>query len=185
MAKQFPSIQENHREFIFQQKMFFSASAASEGRVNVSPKGLDTFRYLGPNEVAYLDLTGSGNETAAHIKNSENSRLTLMFCAFEDPPMILRLYGKGNVFLKGTQKFEEMKNLFPELPGSRQIIHMDVELVQTSCGYGVPLFDFKGQRSTLIKWAETKGPKGLQAYQLEKNTLSIDGYPTGFKIHQT
>jgi hypothetical protein len=182
MAKQFPSIQENHLEFILKQKMFFSASAAPDGRVNVSPKGLNTFRHLGPNEVAYLDLTGSGNETAAHLIASTDHRLTIMFCAFEDPPVILRLYGHAVAYLRGSEEYQKMLSHFEELPGARQIIHLKIDLVQTSCGYGVPLYEYQGQRPTLIKWAEAKGKAGLNSYRDEKNKLSIDGFPTGWKV---
>ena len=181
MAKQFSSIQENQRDFILNQKMFFTASAAPHGRVNVSPKGLDTFRYINPNEVAYLDLTGSGNETAAHLKASPDQRLTIMFCAFEDPPVILRLYGQGKVISSESTQYQELSQLFEAIPGARQIIHLKIDLVQTSCGYGVPLYEYQGQRPTLIKWAEAKGPGGLDAYRAEKNLFSIDGFPTGLK----
>lgn len=178
MAKQFARIEETHRAFIMRQRVFFTASAAAEGRVNVSPKGLDTLRVLDANRIAYLDLTGSGNETAAHL--AATGRLTLMFCAFEGPPMILRLYGQGRVLRKGSAGYAELLPEFgPELPGSRQIIVLDVDLVQTSCGYAVPLLEYRGDRPGLIRWAEAKGQDGIEAYWREWNTRSIDGLPTG------
>lgn len=177
MAKQFERIGDEHRTFILRQKMFFVASAAADGRVNVSPKGLDTLRLFGANEVAYLDLTGSGNETAAHLKAT--GRLTLMFCAFEGPPVILRLYGSGRVLRRGSDGYMALVDRFEELPGARQIVVQTVDLVQTSCGYGVPLMDFKAHRGSLIRWAEAKGEDGVEAYWREKNLRSIDGLPTG------
>jgi hypothetical protein len=178
MAKQFARMEEAHQAFIRRQKVFFTASAAAEGRVNVSPKGLDTLRILDPNRVAYLDLTGSGNETSAHL--AATGRLTLMFCAFEGPPMILRLYGRGCVLHRGTEGYAELLSEFgPELPGARQIVVLDVDLVQTSCGYAVPLLEYRRDRPNLIRWAEAKGPEGIEAYWREKNIRSIDGLPTG------
>jgi Pyridoxamine 5'-phosphate oxidase len=179
MAKQFDRITEAHRAFILRQKVFFTASAAGEGRVNLSPKGLDTLRLLGANELAYLDLTGSGNETAAHLQAT--GRLTLMFCAFEGPPMILRLYGRGRVLRRGTSAYAGLIGRFEELPGARQIVALDIELVQTSCGYGVPLYEFKGDRPSLARWAESKGEEGLERYRREHNRESIDGLPTGLE----
>lgn len=177
MAKQFSKIEDAQRAFILRQKIFFTGSAAAEGRVNVSPKGMDTLRVLGPNRVAYLDLTGSGNETSAHLLAS--GRLTLMFCAFEGPPMILRLYGQGHALQRGTSGYAELLPQFgSEPPGARQIVVLDVDLVQTSCGYGVPLYDHRGNRESLIRWAEAKGEAGLEAYRREKNSRSIDGLPT-------
>jgi predicted pyridoxine 5'-phosphate oxidase superfamily flavin-nucleotide-binding protein len=172
MGKTFDAIGDDHREFMESQQMFFVASAplSADGHVNVSPKGLDTFRILGTNRVAYLDLTGSGNETAAHLL--ENGRITLLFCAFHGSPKILRLYGKGRTIPIG-----EHASLFPEIPGARQIVEVTVERVQTSCGYGVPVFSFEHQRDTLVRWAEAKGDEGLDAYRRQKNATSIDGLP--------
>jgi hypothetical protein len=179
LAKQYPRIEDAHRAFILRQKMFFTASAVAEGRVNLSPKGLDALRVLGDDRVAYLDLTGSGNETSAHIE--AGGRLTLMFCAFEGPPMILRLYGRGRVLRRGTGGYAEFLPLFaPEPLGARQIVLLEVDLVQTSCGYGVPLFEHRGDRHALLRWAESKGEDGLEAYRREKNVRSIDGLPTGW-----
>ncbi len=160
--------------------MFFTASAAADTRVNVSPREAEALRVLDPNAVAYLDLTGSGNETAAHLR--ADGRLTLMFCAFGGPPLIMRLYGRGRVLRRGGADYarliaEEFGSVEP--PGARQIVRLEVDLVQTSCGFGVPLFDFRGGRETIIRWAEAKGAAGLDAYRREKNMRSMDGLPTG------
>ncbi len=180
MAKQFPSIDSSHRNFILKQHVFFVASAASGTRVNVSPRSTDSFRLLGANAVAYLDRTGSGNETAAHIR--ANGRITVMFCAFEGAPKILRLYGHGTVYRRRSRSYaqllaEQFADTAP--PGTRQMVTLDVDLVQTSCGYGVPLLDYRAERATLDRWAENKGQAGIEAYWREKNTRSIDGLPTG------
>ncbi len=178
MAKQYDAITDELRAWIEAQHMFFVASAplSAEGHVNVSPKGLDTFRILGPRRVAYLDLTGSGNETSAHLQ--ENGRITFMFCAFAGPPRILRLYGRGQTALPGSPLWAELRPLFPDLPGARQIIAADIHRVQTSCGFAVPNYTYCGQRDTLIRWAENRGEAGLEAYRREKNTASLDGLPT-------
>lgn len=180
MGKQFTSIEPNHRAFIERQHIFFTASAAAEGRVNVSPKDAAGLRILGENRVAYLDVTGSGNETAAHLRL--DARLTLMFCALEGAPMILRLYGRGRVLPRGNDEYADLlRTAFDdrERAGARQIIVQDVEMVQTSCGYGVPLFDYVEERSTLTRWAEAKGEEGVEEYWQMKNARSIDGFPTG------
>lgn len=179
MSRHFPSIAPEHRDFIARQKVFFTASAAASGRVNLSPKGLDGLRVLGPNRVAYLDHTGSGNETAAHLK--ADGRLTIMFCAFEGPPLILRLYGHGRVLRRGGKDYEDLLAAFggEEPPGARQIVLLDVETVLTSCGYGVPLYDYGGERPSLPRWAESKGEEALDTYRREKNATSLDGLPTG------
>ena len=180
MGKQFASTESAHREFIARQRIFFTASAAIAGRVNVSPKDGAALRILTPNQVAYLDQTGSGNETAAHLR--ADGRLTLMFCAFEGAPVILRLYGLGKIFARHSPEYcELLRTAFnnEERPGSRQIVVLDVDLVQTSCGYGVPLFDYVSERPMLTRWAEAKGEEGLRDYRRLKNTFSIDGLPTG------
>lgn len=178
MAKYYEEITPELREFIARQQMFFVASAplAAEGHVNVSPKGLDSFRVLTPHRVAYLDMTGSGNETSAHLH--ENGRITLMFCAFEGAPRILRLFGVGRVVLPDTPEWDELLPQFRLYPGARQMIVVEVTMVQTACGYAVPLYSYQGQRETLVKWAEVKGVDGLEAYQREKNMKSIDDLPT-------
>jgi Pyridoxamine 5'-phosphate oxidase len=185
MAKQFERIEPAHAAFIKQQHIFFTASAAATGRVNVSPRGADAFRILDPNAVAYLDETGSGNETAAHLRAS--GRLTIMFCGFENVPMIMRLYGQGRALPRGNVEYDALlatafNNREP--PGARQIIRLNIEMVQTSCGYGVPLFDYKEDRPTLRRWAENKGEDGLAAYRGEKNVFSIDGFETGIAAAQ-
>jgi len=178
MARFYDSIPVELQEFIRAQRMFFVATAplGASGRVNISPKGMDTFRILAPDRVAYLDLTGSGNETSAHV--SENGRITFMFCAFEGKPMILRIYGRGRTVLPSDAQWETLKGLFPDLAGTRQIIVADVTQVQTSCGYAVPFMEFKDQRDQLVKWCETKGPEKIETYWREKNVRSIDGLPT-------
>ena len=162
------------------QHIFFVASSACGSRVNVSPRSTEAFRCISPTVVAYLDKTGSGNETSAHIRAA--GRMTVMFCAVEGPPIILRLYGHGTVHRLGSVTFVELlKTHFDDgTPvGTRQIITLDIELVQTSCGYGVPFFEYRGERDTLDRWAASKGEAGIEAYRLEKNQRSIDGLPTG------
>src|SRR5688500_11557831 len=176
MGKVLECITPDLEAFIGAQPLFFVATApiSGEGHVNLSPKGLDCLRVLSPTRVAYLDLTGSGNETAAHL--AENARITFMFCAFSGAPRILRLYGIGTVVLPGTPRWAELAAGFPGYPGVRQIIAAGITRVQTSCGYGVPLMDFSGQRDTLCRWAEAKG-EALPRYRQEKNAKSIDGLP--------
>lgn len=180
MGKQFPAIEPAHREFIERQHIFFNASACAQGRVNVSPRDVAALRILDPNTVAYLDRTGSGNETAAHLL--ADGRLTLMFCAFEGAPMILRLYGRGRILRRNGPKYAALlasnfDNTEP--PGARQMVHLSVELVQTSCGMNVPFFDHVGERDQLTRWAAVKGEEKLVEYRRQKNTQSIDGFPTG------
>lgn len=171
-------------QFILQQHVFFVATApiAPEGHVNLSPKGLDSFRVLDRRTVAYLDLTGSGVETIAHLK--ENGRITLMFCAFEGKPKIVRLYGRGEVLEPGHPEFGCLRVHFPSLPGARAIIRVRVEQVSQSCGYGVPLYQYVGQRRDLLLWADRKGSSGLRDYQLRHNQRSIDGLP-GLSLPKT
>lgn len=162
--------------FIREQPVFFVASAPSEGgHVNLSPKGLDTLRVLGPRQVAWLDLTGSGNETAAHL--ADNGRLTMMLCSFGPKALILRLYGRGRVVLPGEDGFAELAALFDPIPGLRQFVVLDLERIQTSCGYAVPRMDDARPRDTLRRWAERKGEEGLERYRREHNARSIDGLP--------
>ncbi|MEA1831242.1 pyridoxamine 5'-phosphate oxidase family protein [Methylobacterium durans] len=180
MAKQFPRLDERLREFIGRQHVFFTASAAAGTRVNVSPRSTRELRILGDDAAAYLDLTGSGNETAAHLR--ADGRLTLMLCAFEGLPMILRLYGRGSVLARGGADYARLLDTAfggTEPPGARQIVHLAIDLVQTSCGYAVPLFDYDGERENLDRWAAAKGEAGLDAYRREKNARSLDGLPTG------
>ncbi|BAZ30283.1 pyridoxamine 5'-phosphate oxidase-related FMN-binding protein [Cylindrospermum sp. NIES-4074] len=178
MAKLFECITEELQAFITNQHLFFVGSAplSPTGHVNLSPKGLESFRILSPHRVAYLDLTGSGNETSAHLQ--ENGRITFMFCAFEGPPSILRLYGQGYTILPDSPDWNSLYTLFPQIPGTRQIIVADIERVQTSCGFSVPLYEYQGQRETLVNWAIKKGEQGIKDYQQEKNVVSIDGLAT-------
>lgn len=178
MGKQFPAMLPEHMAFIRKQHLFFVGTApmSRDGHVNLSPKGYDSFRILSESKVAYLDLTGSGNETSAHLE--ENGRITIMFCAFQGPPNILRLYGNGTVILPEDSKWEELYELFDPLPGVRQIITVDIHKVQTSCGYSVPFMSYEKERDTLRRWAEQKGEEGLQSYWREKNMSSLDQLPT-------
>ena len=176
MAKFLDKIDDKTRRFIAGQKMFFTASAPRDGRVNLSPKGIDTFRCLDDETVFYLDLTGSGNETAAHI--AENGRLTIMFCSFAGKSVILRLYGNGEVIRPSSEKWSDLAVHFKDYAGARQIIVLHVESLQTSCGFGVPLYEFIEDRNQLIEWAEKKGDDGINLYWQEKNQTSIDGLPT-------
>ena len=168
-------IDDRRREFIERQRMFFVATAPLEadGHVNLSPKGLDTFRVVDAHRVAYLDLTGSGNETSAHL--AQNGRITVMFCAFEGPPDILRLYGRGRAVLPGDDGWDELRPLFPDLPGVRQIVVAQVESVQTSCGFGVPRYTFEAQRDQLPLWAENRGEERMVEYRRTRNAVSLDG----------
>ncbi|UJF32931.1 pyridoxamine 5'-phosphate oxidase family protein [Paenibacillus hexagrammi] len=178
MGKLFEEMFPEHESFIRNQHIFFVGSAPldGEGHVNLSPKGHDVLRIFSPRQVGYLDLTGSGNETSAHLE--ENGRITLMFMAVQGPPMILRLYGKGRVILPGSVEWEELAPHFDLLPGARQIILVDIHAVKTSCGYSVPFYDYTGERETLQKWAAQKGEEGLHEYHQEKNMRSMDGLPT-------
>ncbi|WP_374624553.1 pyridoxamine 5'-phosphate oxidase family protein [Devosia sp.] len=180
MAKDYPALNAHQRDFIARQHIFFTASAAAGSRINLSPRSTDLFRVLSDNAACYLDRTGSGNETAAHLR--ADGRLTIMFCAVEGPPLILRLYGRGQTIARGGAQYatllaEHYGNTEPL--GARQIVRIDFDLVKTSCGYGVPLLAYEGERDTMDRWAEAKGADGLAAYQREKNLLSMDGLPTG------
>ncbi|WP_026695389.1 pyridoxamine 5'-phosphate oxidase family protein [Peribacillus kribbensis] len=175
MGTVFSSIHPSHEEFIKQQKIFFVGSAplSEDGHVNISPKGHDVLRILSSTEIAYLDLTGSGNETSAHIK--DNGRVTFMFTAFEGPPMILRLYGRGQVVLPGTIEWDEMITHFDLLPGARQIIYAKIDIVKTSCGFSIPFYSYSGERDTLLQWADKKSDQELEDYRKKKNSMSMDG----------
>ena len=180
MAKLLPHIDETCRDFIARQRIFFAATAAPGAHINLSPRGTDLFAVIDDLTVAYLDKTGSGAETAAHLK--ADGRMTLMFCAFEGPPNILRLYGRGEALRRGSESYRAiLASAFAdyEPPGARQIILVHIDRVQTSCGYGTPLFEYRGERPSLDNWARSKGEAGLEAYRREKNAFSIDGLPTG------
>lgn len=180
MAKMYDHIPQKLQEFIVKQHIFFVATAAAEGRVNLSPKGLDSLRILDGNRIAWLNLTGSGNETAAHLL--EVNRMTIMFCSFEKNPMILRLYGTAETYHKPDAEWAEYANLFDEDRGMRQIFVMKVESVQTSCGYAVPFYEFKENRNVLSAWTEKRSDEELKDYWQEKNMKNIDNKPTGMKF---
>jgi hypothetical protein len=175
MGKVYDAIDERLAEFLGRQHVFFVATAptARDGHLNLSPKGLDTFRILGPRAVAYLDLTGSGIETAAHLR--DDGRIVLMFCAFEGRPLIVRLHGRGRVLEPGDAGWGDLIDRFPAYPGARSLIVVDVERVSDSCGYAVPLYEYKAERSQLLDWSERKGAAGLAEYRATKNRESLDG----------
>jgi len=177
MGKLYDGITPELADWLGQQRLFFVATAplAGDGLVNCSPKGMDTFRILGPREVAYLDLTGSGIETVAHLR--ENGRIVLMFCAFVGPPKIVRLHGTGEVLTAGSAEFGKLGTLFPDYPGARSIVRVHVTRIGDSCGYAVPRYEYGGGRDTLVRWAESKGADGLGEYRQEKNAYSLDGLP--------
>lgn len=178
MAAVRPGIDEQLRGWIARQSVFFVASAplSPEGHVNVSPKGMDTFAVVDEHTVRYLDLTGSGAETIAHL--GENGRITVMFCAFEDPPRIVRLFGEGRAHLIGSDGYTERLAPFDSVPHStRAVVEVAVSRVQTSCGFGVPLMELKGPRDRLAKWGEARTSEELDAYRATKNATSIDGLP--------
>ena len=176
MSKQIPSITPDLQDFIKTQKIFFVATAAQEGRINLSPKGHDTLRVLNANKLVWLNLTGSGNETAAHLL--KNDRMTIMFCAFDGKPLILRIYGHAKIYHERDDEFQKHISLFEENTGSRQIIVLAVDSVQTSCGYSIPFMDFKEERGMLNSWSKKQGKERIEAYWQEKNTKSIDGFET-------
>lgn len=177
MGKPIDGIDADLARWIAAQHVFFVGTAplSADGHVNVSPKGGKSFCVLTPSEVAYQDYTGSGAETAAHLR--ENGRIVVMFCALDGPPKIVRLHGRGHVVLADDPRYEELTALFPANPGARAIVHVAVTRVSTSCGFGVPLYDFRGPRETLDRWAANKGPENLAAYRAAKNQVSIDGLP--------
>ena len=177
MGKIYSTIDDSVRKFIEAQPLFFVGSAPldPDGHINVSPKGLDTLRVLGPQTIAYLDLTGSGIETVSHLK--ENGRIVLMFCNFQGPPKILRLYGRGRVIEPGHPEFESLANRLPVRDGARAVILVEISRIADSCGFGVPLLKYEGQRPQLSAWSHKLGPAGLEKYRREKNSRSIDRIP--------
>lgn len=184
MGKFFETINTSHRSFIENQHIFFVATAplGKDGRVNLSPKGLDCFIVFSEQEVGYMDLISSGNETSAHTL--ENGRITFMFCSFEEKPNILRLYGKARTILPCSKEWDKYAPHFSIYPSTRQLIVANIDLVQTSCGFGVPLFDYAGEREIHFEWAERKGADGLDQYIREKNLVSLDGLPTVLAQHE-
>lgn len=177
MSEKFPQLSAEHIAFIQRQHIYFVGTAAAEGFVNVSPKGLDSLRVVSPQEVIWLNLTGSGNETAAHLL--EQPRMTIMFCSFDTQPLILRLYGQAEAIHPRDAAWESLITQFPEDPGARQIFRLKLQLVQTSCGFAVPQYAYQGDRQTLQKWSQKKGNDGIEDYWREKNALSLDGKETG------
>jgi hypothetical protein len=177
MGSIYHQLDDGLREFIAAQHIYFVASAplSEHAHVNVSPKGLDSLRILGPREVAYLDLTGSGIETVAHVR--ENGRLTLMFCAFQGRPRIVRLQGQARIVEPGEADWDRLAVNFPHYISHRSIVLLDVERIADSCGYGVPLYEYAGERTQLVAWADRKGTNGIAEYQSQKNRESIDGLP--------
>jgi len=177
MGSTYPSIDGELAAFLSAQHVFFVATAPldADGHVNLSPKGLDSFRVVDPYTVAYLDLTGSGIETVAHL--CENGRIVFCFCAFEGPPRIVRLHGRGEVLEPSAPDFGKLRPLFPAFDGVRSIIRVEVQRIADSCGYGVPLMQYEGDRRQLIAWTEKKGPEGVAGYQATRNRRSLDGLP--------
>ena len=177
MGRSFESLSPALADAVRAAPLFFVATAplAADGHVNLSPKGGDTLRVLDERTVAYLDLTGSGVETIAHLR--ENGRITLMVCAFSGAPQIVRLYGRGEVVRPGDDGYEALADRFPDLLGARAVIRVAVERVGSSCGYAVPLMTYEGERTRLDEWADARGAEGLVAYRAEKNAVSIDGLP--------
>jgi len=177
MSEKFEALTDKHIEFIKEQHLYFIGTAGAEGFVSVSPKGMDSFRIINSSKVAWLNLTGSGNETAAHVL--ENGRMTVMFCSFDKQPLILRLYGQATATHPRDEKWGELVALFPEYVGARQIFELELELVQTSCGYAVPYYELKGERPTLTKWSDNHGNAGIEQYWREKNVKSLNDKDTG------
>ncbi len=176
MGRQYSEISEKNIQFINDQKIYFVGTATNDSRVNISPKGMDSFKVLGANRVIWLNVTGSGNETAAHIQ--ENNRMTVMFLAFDGSPNILRLYGQARVIHKNDAQWDELSSHFTLLPGARQIFDLSVDLVQNSCGMSVPLYSYNEDRHQLKDWAVKQGDDGIKRYWEKKNQKSIDGLET-------
>lgn len=176
MSKFYNKITSRLQKFIEAQKIFFVATAPNSGRINLSPKGMDSFKVMNENRVLWLNVTGSGNETAAHLL--ENKRITIMFCSFEKVPNILRLYGKGKEIKPTDTTWDAIISLFPETPGTRQIFDITIDSAQTSCGMSIPFYEYKGERNDLNNWAEKQGKKGIKKYWENNNQKSIDGLPT-------
>jgi len=177
MGAKLESLNAKLSNFIAQQKVFFVATATESGHINLSPKGMNTFKVLDDNRAIWLNLTGSGNETAAHL--AQSNRITIMFCAFEGQPLILRLYGSAKVIHPRDKEWDDLIGNFEAIPGSRQIIDITIEMVQTSCGFGVPLLEFKGEREELKRWGEKHSDDSINDYWQKKNSISLDGLPTG------
>lgn len=180
MSKQFPQLDDAHQKFIEDQHIFFVGSAGVDGRVNISPKGMDSLRVLGPNRIVWMNLTGSGNETAGHLL--EVDRMTLMWCSFTTRPLILRTHGTAQTFHAGEEGWAALADLFPDHRSARQIYDLNINMVQTSCGYAVPFMEFQSDRDTMQKWVDGKSDDDIRAYWVEKNRQTIDGKPTGVPV---
>ncbi|EEE37112.1 signal transduction histidine kinase, nitrogen specific [Rhodobacteraceae bacterium KLH11] len=180
MAKQFPQLDDAHQKFIEQQHMFFVGSAARDGRVNISPKGMDSLRVMGANRIIWMNLTGSGNETAGHLLDA--NRMTLMWCSFTTRPLILRTYGTARTIHAGDAGWAELSTHFPSHRSARQIYDVSIDMVQTSCGYAVPFMEYQAERPTMQKWVDDKSDDDIRAYWAAKNQNTIDGKPTGTPV---
>ncbi len=176
MAQRYADLNPEHIQFIQHQKLFFVGTAANDGTINVSPKGWDSLRVLSPNRIAWLNITGSGNETAAHL--AQNERMTMMFCAFDGKPKILRLYGKAVAAHPRDENWTELSSLFEPHASARQYVDFKIEIVQTSCGFGVPFYDFVEERDNMDRWLAAKSEEDIEQYWREKNQVSLDGLPT-------
>ena len=176
MGTRFDSISPTQQKFIEDQQMFFVGTATADSHINVSPKGMDFLRVMGPNRVIWLNLTGSANESAGHVQHAP--RMTIMFCAFNGSPLILRLFGTAKAIHRNDNEWHEMVGLFPEAMSARQIFDMQVDIVQTSCGFGVPLMNYEEDRSKLMEWAEKRGPEGIEDYWRDNNQVTLDGIET-------
>ena len=176
MATQYKELSDKHKDFIIKQRIYFVATATDNSRINLSPKGMDSFKVLNKNRVIWLNVTGSGNETAAHVQI--NPRMTIMFTAFEGKPMILRLYGNAKVIHPRDDQWGDLYSEFKPIPGARQIFDVEIDLVQTSCGMAVPNYDYVSERGLLNEWASFKGDEGVEKYWADKNQHSIDGIQT-------
>ncbi|MBV1877898.1 MAG: pyridoxamine 5'-phosphate oxidase family protein [Pseudomonadales bacterium] len=177
MAEFFSSLTEKHIQFIDQQQLFFVATAAADGQVNLSPKGMQSLKVVDANNIVWLNLTGSGNETAAHLR--QKNRMTIMFCSYAKQPLILRIYGSAQAVHPRDPQWQSYSRLIPGHSGARQFFEFQIDSVQTSCGYAVPYYDFVGERETLTNWADKKGPEGVKSYWQENNQQSIDGFDSG------
>jgi pyridoxamine 5'-phosphate oxidase-like protein len=177
VSKQMSRLDEKLKKFIADQHMFFVGTAGAEGRVNISPKGMDSLRVIDSDKIVWLNYTGSGNETASHVL--ECQRMTLMFCAFKGNPQIVRVYGKATAIHPRDAEWETLLGLFSFVSGARQIFSLAIESVATSCGFSVPLYEHVGERDVLVQWAEKKGEDGVKQYWRDKNQTSIDDKPTG------
>ncbi|MDD9894622.1 MAG: pyridoxamine 5'-phosphate oxidase family protein [Gammaproteobacteria bacterium] len=183
MAKRYEQLSDDHIEFIQQQKIYFVGTAANDGTINVSPKGFDSLRVLSPKRIVWMNITGSGNETAAHLQQSD--RLTMMFCAFDGSPKILRLYGKAAALHPRDEQWQELEKLFEPHPSARQLVDFSIGMAQTSCGFGVPFYEFKEERDNMGKWLQSAKAQDIAEYWRTRNQVSLDGLPTNILVKET